>query len=382
MANAVVLEVLRTPIGRAGKGSLRDVRPDDLVAGVIAALLQSVPVDPTEIEDHVLGVGYPEREQGFCLGRRANHLAGLPVTVPGATVSRFCGSSLYALRTAVHGVRAGEGDLYLVSGVESVSAVGRTLREQDKHPRLTGDDLADAYIPMVETAERVAALTGVTRAELDEFALSSHQRAVSASDAGRTAREIAPVTLPDGATISVDDGPRRDTSLDKLSALAPLVRPDGVVTAGNSCPLNDGAAALLLANEDWASAQGLPVRARILSSAVSALDPQLMGLGPIAASSHALARAGVVAGQLDAVEINEAFAAQVLPCARELGLSAVDQVNLLGGSIALGHPFGMTGVRIIGTLLNALDQVDGHYGLATLCVGGGQGVAIVVERTR
>ncbi len=380
MTSAVILDVARTPIGRATKGSLRDVRPDDPVAGVIRAVVERSAVDPRDIEDHLLGVGYPERTQGFNLARRANHLAGLPVETPGATMSRFCASSMSALRGAAHGIRAGEGSLYLVSGVESVSWVGRTLREEDKHRDLLPDGVADAYVPMGVTAENVAERTGMRREELDRFAVESHSRAAAAEDAGVTAREIVPVTLPDGTVVKTDDGPRRTTSLDALAALPTPFRADGVVTAGNSCPLNDGAAALLLAEVSWAKERGLRPRGRVVATAVSGLDPRLMGLGPVGAGQRALERAGLTMSDVDAVEINEAFAAQVLPSARELGVDLDDQLNLHGGAIALGHPFGMTGVRLVGTLLNVLEERDGHFGLATLCVGGGQGMAVVVER--
>jgi len=381
MPDAVIVEVLRTPIGRASKGSLKDVRPDDLAAGVVRAMLARSGVDPALLEDHVLGCGYPERTQGFNIARRVNHLAGLPETTPGFTVSRFCGSSLQALRSAYHGVRAGEGEAYLVSGVESVSWVGRTLREEDKHPRLLPGGFADAYVAMGTTAENVAERCGVTRAEMDEYALRSHARAVSAWDSGAFDQECVPVALADGTQVSTDDGPRRNTSLQTLAGLQTPFKQDGTVTAGNSCSLNDGAASLLLMSAARAEREGLAARARIVSTAVSALDPRLMGLGPVEAGRLALSRAGLTAADLDAVEINEAFAAQVLPSARELGVDVDEQLNLLGGAIALGHPFGMTGVRIVGTLLSVLDQRNGRYGMAALCIGGGQGLAVVIERT-
>lgn len=379
MRDVVIVDSARTPIGRAAKGSLVSVRPDDLAATVVHTLLDRLEFDPTRLEDHIVGIGYPEKTQGFCAARRINHLAGLPESIPGATISRFCGSSLSAFRVAFQGVRAGEGNAYLASGVESVSWVGRTLREEDKHPQLLRGGIADAYIPMLDTAEIVAAREGVTRDEMDRFALRSHQRALAARDNGATAREIIPVTLADGTVVLEDDGPRRTTSLDVLAALRPLIE-GGVVTAGNSCPLNDGAAAMLLADRDWAEAEGLPVRARVLGTAAVGLDPRVMGLGPIEASRRVLDRVGLSVDDLDAVEINEAFAAQAIPSARALGVDEDRQLNQFGGAIALGHPFGMSGVRIIGTLLNVLEHRGGRYGLAALCIGGGQGMAAVIER--
>ena len=377
--DAVLLSVTRTPIGRAHKGSLVDVRPDDLVAGAIRAAVAGSGLPAELLDDHVLGTGYPEGRQGGNLGRRAGLLAGLGVQLPGSTVNRFCASSLQALRVASHAIWAGEADAYLVSGVESVSQVGRTTQEQDKHPDLNGAGL-DVYLPMGVTAENVAERYGVSREDMDEFALRSHRRAVAARTDGFWDRETTPVTRPDGTVVMQDDGPRADTTAERLAALPAAFREDGSVTAGNSCPLIDGAAAAVLVSESLAERRGLTPRARVLGTAVSGVDPAVMGVGPIEAVRGLLAEHRLSVEDIDVIEFNEAFAAQVLAVAREVGMDLAEQVNPHGGSIALGHPFGMTGLRLVATLLNGLDASGGRLGLATLCVGGGQGMAVLLER--
>lgn len=380
MAEVFVISAVRTPIGRAVKGSLREVRPDDLVAGAITASLERSGVDPAMLSDHCLGTAYPEGKQGGNLARRASLLAGLPVTLPGSTVNRFCASSLQALRIASHAIRAGEAGGYLVSGVESVSQVGRTTREQDKHPAFLDGRLPNVYISMGETAENVAEQYGITRDDMDSFALGSHVKAIAAQDSGLLSRSIVPVEVPGAGRVTVDDGPRRDTSTQRLGSLPPAFRPGGRVTAGNSCPLNDGAAAAVLAGEELVAREGLQPRARIVASAVSGVDPSVMGVGPIGAVREVLQRARLTVEDVDVVEFNEAFASQVLAVSRSVGFDLHEQVNPAGGAIALGHPFGMTGVRLLCMLLDNLDQRAGRYGLATLCVGGGQGMAMLVER--
>jgi acetyl-CoA C-acetyltransferase len=379
MPEVLIVTALRTPIGRAGKGSLRDVRPDDLVAGVIAETVRRSGLDPELLADHALGTAYPEGKQGSNLARRASLLAGLPVTLPGSTINRFCASSLQAVRVAAHALWSGEADAYLASGVESISQVGRTTREEDKHPAFGAGELSDVYVPMGITAENVAAQFGISRPDMDEFALGSHRKAVAAADAGVLAAGIVPVVLPDGSVVSADDGPRRDTSLEKLASLRPAFREEGSVTAGNSCPLNDGAAAAVLVTGELAERQGLVPRARIVATAVSGVDPTVMGVGPIEAIREVLRRARLTIEDIDVVEFNEAFAAQVLAVARTVGINEA-QLNPSGGAIALGHPFGMTGIRLLVTLLENLDRCGGRRGLATLCVGGGQGMAVLVER--
>ncbi|WP_432835709.1 thiolase family protein [Dactylosporangium sp. CA-092794] len=380
MRSVVLSSVVRTPIGRAVKGSLRAVRPEDLVAGVIARAVSDAGIDPALIDDHVLGTGYPEGRQGYNLARRAGLLAGLPVEIPGSTVSRFCASSMQATRVAAHAIMTGEARAYLVSGVESVSQVGRTLAEEHRHPDLTeSGPLPDVYVPMGVTAENVAARFGISRADMDAFAVRSHQRAVAATRDGFYAREIDPVRTPDGVVYQ-DDGPRPDTSVERLAQLRPAFREDGVVTAGNSCPLNDGAVAAILVDEDFAEKHGLPVRARILASSVSGVDPSVMGVGPIDAIGELLARTGRKIDDIDVVELNEAFASQVLAVSRAVGIDIDEQLNPHGGALALGHPFGMTGLRLVGTLVNGLERRGGRLGIATLCVGGGQGMAMLVER--
>ncbi|MFD1715439.1 acetyl-CoA C-acyltransferase [Amnibacterium flavum] len=380
MPEALIASLTRTPIGRAVKGSLREVRPDDLVATAMRAAVQHSGIDPHTLEDSLLGTAYPEGKAGGNLGRRAVPLAGLPITVPGATVNRFCASSLQAMRMSAHAIWSGESDAILASGVESTSTTGRGTRDEDKHPLLLPGGLADMYIAMGETAENVADRYGITRTEMDEFALRSHRLAIAARDSGSTAKEITPVALPDGTSFDTDDGPRRDTSLETLAGLRPAFRENGRVTAGNSCPLNDGAAAAVVVSDRLAAEQELPVRARIVATSVSGIAPELMGIGPIEAVGRVLERAGMTIGDIDAIEFNEAFAAQVLATARDTGMDIDSQVNLRGGSIALGHPFGMSGIRLLTTLMTTLEEIDGTIGMVTLCVGGGQGMAMIVER--
>jgi acetyl-CoA acetyltransferase family protein len=379
MPEALIVTALRTPIGRAGKGSLRDVRPDDLVADVIAETVRRSGIDPALIADHALGTAYPEGKQGANLARRATLLAGLPAGLPGSTINRFCASSLQAVRVATHALWSGEADAYLVSGVESISQVGRTTKDEDKHPAFTDGPLSDVYVPMGVTAENVAEQFHVTRLAMDEFALDSHRKAIAAIDAGVLARDILPVRLADGTLVETDDGPRRDTSMERLAALQPAFRAGGTVTAGNSCPLNDGAAAAVLVTSETAEREGLTPRARVLHTAVSGVDPSIMGVGPIEAIREVLRRAKLIISDIDVVEFNEAFAAQVLAVSKEIGIDPA-QLNPSGGAIALGHPFGMTGIRLLCNLLTDLDERNGRYGLATLCVGGGQGMVVLVER--
>lgn len=380
MESVVLASVIRTPIGRGTKGSLRDVRPDDLVAGVIAEAVTRSRLDPALLQDHALGTAYPEGRQGSNLARRAGLLAGLGVGLPGSTVNRFCASSMQALRQAAHALWSGEADAYLVSGVESASQVGRTTREEDKHPALGPPGPMDVYVPMGITAENVAERYAVSRQDMDAFALRSHRLAVAAQRSGATAREILPVVLPNGSTVSTDDGPRADTSLERLAALPPAFRQGGSVTAGNSCPLNDGAAAAVVTTERLAEREGLVPRARILATAVSGVDPAYMGMGPVEAVRSVLARQRLRIEDVDLVCFNEAFASQVLAVCRELGIDIDGQLNPSGGAIALGHPFGMTGLRLVSTLLNDLEDSGSRLGLATLCVGGGQGMAVLLER--
>ena len=380
MAEAVILSAVRTPIGRAHKGSLVDVRPDDLVAFAVRTAVEQVPeLDPAEIVDVMVGCGFPQEKQGMNLGRRAALLAGLPQTVPGVTVNRFCSSSLQTIRMAFHAIRAGEGDVFVAAGVESTSQVaGYPKDTEELHPALLGGDdaIANAYIPMGLTAENVAERFDVVREDMDRYAQRSQERAVAAQDSGFFDREVTPY---DG--VARDDGPRRESTLEKLASLEPAFLPGGKVTAGNSCPLNDGAAAVVVASEERARELRVQPRARILASAVSALEPEIMGVGPIEAVRKALARAGMTIGDVDVVELNEAFAAQVLPVCRELGIDPFgEKLNPHGGAIALGHPYGMTGARIMCTLLNDLETIDGTIGLETMCVGGGQGMAMLVER--
>ncbi|NBE50014.1 acetyl-CoA C-acetyltransferase [Streptomyces boluensis] len=403
MSEAVIVATARSPIGRAGKGSLKDMRPDDLAVQMVRAALDKVPaLDPADIDDLVLGCGQPAGESGFNMGRIVAVLAGLD-GVPGTTVNRYCASSLQSTRMALHAIKAGEGDVFLSVGVETVSRYGKgnadglpdtqnTLFDEAQtrtekftaggqtwaDPRTFGA-LPDAYITMGQTAENVAQLKGVTRADQDAFGVRSQNRAEQAITDGFWARDITSVTLPDGTVVSKDDGPRAGVTLEAVSALKPVFRSDGTVTAGNCCPLNDGAAALVVMSDVKARQLGLTPLARIVSTGVSGLSPEIMGLGPVEASRQALQRAGLGIGDIDLVEINEAFAAQVIPSARELGIDE-DRLNVNGGAIAVGHPFGMTGARITSTLINSLQWHDKQFGLETMCVGGGQGMAMVLER--
>jgi acetyl-CoA C-acetyltransferase len=381
MPEAVIVDAVRTPIGRAAKGSLKDMRADDLAAVPIRALVERNPgVDFSQTVDVLMGCGFQMGEQGYNVGRQAALLAGLPDTVPAATVNRFCASSLQTLRMAFHAIKAGEGDQYVAAGVEAVS---RFPAEAPfvPHPELDGSEGSayNVYIPMGLTAENVAEQRQISREAQDEWAAISQQRAVAARDGGHFDREIVPVTLEDGTVVSKDDGPRPGTTAERLAELKPAFKPDGTVTAGNACPLNDGAAALLVMSEDRARELGLEPRARIVASAVGALRPEIMGLGPIPAVERVLAQAGMTIDDIDALELNEAFAAQVVPCRDEWGIDW-DKLNPFGGAIALGHPFGMTGARIMTTLLNDLDALDATIGLETMCAAGGQGQAMIVER--
>jgi acetyl-CoA C-acetyltransferase len=377
---AVIVAAARTPIGRAHKGSLVDVRPDDLVAFAIDAVLNKVPeLDRGEIVDVIVGCGFPQERQGMNLARRATLLAGLPQTVPGTTVNRFCASGLQTIRMAFHAIRAGEGDAFVAAGVESTSQVsGYPKDTEELHPKLLGDDapIANVYIPMGLTAENVAERWDVSREDMDRFAQRSQERAVAAQESGFFERGITPW---DG--VAKDDGPRAESTLEKLTTLEPAFKPGGKVTAGNSCPLNDGAAAVVVMSETRANELGLKPRARIIASAVSGVEPEIMGVGPIGAVRKVLETAGMTIDDVDVMELNEAFAAQVLPVCRELGVDPFgEKLNPHGGAIALGHPYGMTGARIMCTLLNDLETLDGTIGLETMCVGGGQGMAMIVER--
>jgi acetyl-CoA C-acetyltransferase len=382
---AWIVAAARSPIGRANKGSLVSMRPDDLTASVVRAALARVPaLPPASVEDVIVGCAQPAGEAGYNIARVVALLAGLP-DAAGTTVNRYCASSLQGIRIAMHAIFADEGDVFVCGGVETVSRFGKGKSDglpDTKNPRFdTGarEGLPNVYIAMGETAERVAIEEGVTRAEMDEFAARSQERAVRAQEEGVFAAEIVPVTREDGTVVDRDDGPRPGTTVEKLAKLEPAFRPDGRVTAGNACPLNDGAAAVIVMSSTRARDLGIRPLARIVASAVSALNPEVMGLGPIEASRRALARAKMTISDIDLVEINEAFAAQVIPSARALGISA-EKLNVHGGAIALGHPFGMTGARIMTTLLNALARKNGTIGLETMCVGGGQGMAMIVER--
>ena len=380
MPEAVIVAATRTPIGRARKGSLVDARPDDLAAFAIDAALKQVPeLDRSEIVDVMVGCGFPQDRQGMNLGRRAALLADLPETVPGTTVNRFCASSLQTIRMAFHAIRAGEGNAYVAAGVESITQVdGYPKDAEELHPKLFGDDapIANVYIPMGMTAENVAERWNVSREDMDRFAQQSQERAVAAQESGFFEREI---TAWDG--VAKDDGPRPESTLEKLSQLEPSFKPGGKVTAGNSCPLNDGAAAVIVMSDTRARELGITPLARIIASSVAGVAPEVMGVGPIEAVRMALKRAGMTIDEVDVVELNEAFAAQVLPVCREIGVDPFsDKLNPHGGAIALGHPYGMTGARIMNTLLNDLRTLDRTIGVETMCVGGGQGMAMIVER--
>lgn len=373
---AWIVSATRSPIGRANKGSLVDQRPDDLCAAIVRAALAKLP--SVAIDDVIVGCAQPAGEAGYNVARAVSLLAGLDA--PGTTVNRYCASSLQALRMAFHAIVAGEGDAFVAAGVETVSRFGKGKSDgmpDTKNARF-GDALPNLYIPMGETAENVADRENVSRQEMDEFAVRSQERAVDAQKSGRFAKEITPVVTANG-TVDRDDGPRPGTTIEKLAALQPAFRPDGRVTAGNACPLNDGAAAVVVMSDARAKSLGIAPRARIVATAVSSLAPEVMGLGPIEATRRLLARTNKTMRDIDLVEINEAFAAQVIPCARALEIPA-DKLNVHGGAIALGHPFGMTGARLVTTLLHALEARDLRTGLATLCVGGGQGMAMLIER--
>jgi|SRR4051794_36108879 len=380
MPEAWIVAATRTPIGRARKGSLVDARPDDLAAFAIDEALKKVPELPREqIVDVMVGCGFPQDRQGMNLARRAALLGDLPETVPGTTVNRFCASSLQTIRMAFHAIRAGEGDAYVAAGVESITQVdGYPKDAEELHPKLFGDDapIANVYIPMGLTAENVAERWDVSREDMDRYAQRSQERAVAAQDSGFFAREITPW---DG--VATDDGPRRSSTFEKLSELEPAFKPEGKVTAGNSCPLNDGAAAVVVMSDTRARELGIQPRARIIASSVSGVEPEIMGVGPIEAVRRVLKQAGMTIDDVDVVELNEAFAAQVLPVCREIGVDPFsEKLNPHGGAIALGHPYGMTGARIMNTLLNDLETLDKTIGLETMCVGGGQGMAMIVQR--
>jgi acetyl-CoA C-acetyltransferase len=386
MSEVVIVAIGRTPIGRARKGSLIDERPDDLAAYVVDEVLKQVPqLDRGQIDDVICGCALPGGEQGHNLGRIIAILAG--INAPGTTVNRYCSSSLQAVRMAFHAIKADEGSAFVCAGVESSTRSPLGLhadQPETRNPRLlpgSSEGFPEVFMSMGETAENVADKCGVTREDMDRYALQSQLRAVLASKDGIFAREIIPVTVHSGLTMTADDGPRADTTLEKLAALKPVFRADGRVTAGNSCPLNDGAAATVVMSRARAEELGIKPLARVISTGVSSLEPELMGLGPIESSRQALDRAGMTIEDVDVVEINEAFAAQVIPSARGIGVDPFsDKLNPHGGAIALGHPFGMTGVRILATLLNDLRTRDQTIGLETMCVGGGQGMAMIIER--
>ena len=411
--DAVIVATARSPIGRAFKGSLREVRPDDLAATIVQAALDKVPaLDPTTIDDLYLGCGLPGGEQGFNMARVVATLMGLD-GLPGATLTRYCASSLQTTRMAMHAIRAGEGDVFISAGVEMVSRYARgnsdalppeaqalvgggwenprfaEARERSAaraqggaevwtDPRESGQ-LPDIYLAMGQTAENLAQVYDVTREDMDAFGVRSQNLAEKAIADGFWAREITPVTTPDGTVVSTDDGPRAGVTLEAVAGLKPVFRPDGRITAGNCCPLNDGAAAVVIMSAERASELGLTPLARIVSTGVTGLSPEIMGLGPVEASKQALKRAGMTIDDVDLVEINEAFAAQVIPSYRQLGIPE-EKLNVAGGAIAVGHPFGMTGARIATTLINGLEKTGGKYGIESMCVAGGLGMAMLIER--
>ncbi|HEY3955515.1 MAG TPA: acetyl-CoA C-acetyltransferase [Streptosporangiaceae bacterium] len=404
MPEAVIVATARSPIGRAGKGSLVSMRPDDLAARMVRAALDKVPqLDPSQINDLMLGCGLPGGEQGYNMGRVVSVLLGYD-SVPGCTVTRYCASSLQTTRMALHAIKAGEGDVFISAGVETVSRFDKgssdswpdtrnpvfadaaergtaqiSAEQQEWHDPRQDSAVPDVYISMGQTAENLALAKNVSRQEMDEFGVRSQNLAEKAIADGFWAREIVPVTLPDGTVVDSDDGPRPGITYEKTSQLKPVFRPNGRVTAGNCCPLNDGAAALVVMSDTKAKELGITPLARIVATGVSGLSPEIMGLGPVEASRRALANAGMTIDDIDLVEINEAFAAQVIPSYKELGIP-LDKLNVNGGAIAVGHPFGMTGARITTTLLNSLRTHDKTFGLETMCVGGGQGMAMIFER--
>jgi acetyl-CoA C-acetyltransferase len=386
MPEAVIVDTVRTPIGRAFKGSLIGIRPDDMTAFVIDQLLErNQEVDPASVEDVIAGVGLPQGEQGWNVGRIAVLLSKkLPDSVNGSTISRYCASSLNAIRIAADSIKAGDGEVYIAAGVESVSRVGpnseATLPDTQNENLQGRNGTPDAYIAMGVTAENVADKYGVSREDMDQYAKRSQDLAVESRDSGFFDREIVGVEV-DGNVVDKDDGPRAGTTLEKLAELKPAFREDGTVTAGNSCPLNDGAAAVLVMSDSKANELGVKPRARVIAAATAALEPEIMGVAPIGAIKNVLDRAGMTIEDIDVVELNEAFAAQVLPIMEECGIP-LEKMNPHGGAIALGHPFGMTGARIMGTLLNDLETDNKQIGLETMCVAGGQGMAMVVERLR
>jgi acetyl-CoA C-acetyltransferase len=404
MPEAVIVATARSPIGRARKGSLTEMRPDDLTVQMVRAVLDKVPqLDPAEIDDLMLGCGLPGGEQGFNMARVVAVLLGYD-HLPGTTLTRYCSSSLQTTRMAYHAIKAGEGDVFISAGVETVSryvkgnsdthpdthnpvfaaAEERSVRRAEggaetwEDPRTNGA-VPDIYLAMGQTAENLAQLKGVTRADQDEFGVRSQNLAEKAIADGFWAKDITPVTLPDGTELAADDGPRPGVTLDRVAELKPVFRPDGTITAGNCCPLNDGAAAIVVMSDTKAAELGITPLARIVATGVTALSPEIMGLGPVGASQQALGRAGMTIDDIDLVEINEAFAAQVIPSYRDLGID-IDKLNVNGGAIAVGHPFGMTGARITSTLINSLVHHDKQIGLETMCVGGGQGMAMILER--
>jgi acetyl-CoA C-acetyltransferase len=402
MPEAVIVSAARTPIGRANKGSLKEFRPDDLTAFIVKAALDKIPeLDPNDVTDFMLGCGLPGGEAGNNMARVVTTLLGYEI--PGTTLTRYCASSIQTSRMAFHAIKAGEGDVYISAGVETVSryqfgtsdhipntrnpkfeeATARTEEYakggQDWHDPREDGNLPDIYIAMGQTAENVARMRGLDRKELDEFGVRSQNLAEKAINDGFWAREITPVTLADGTVVSTDDGPRAGVTYEAVSQLGPVFRPDGVVTAGNCCPLNDGAAAVVVMSDTKAAELGLTPLARIVSTGVSGLSPEIMGLGPVEATRQALKHANMTIDDIDLVEINEAFAAQVIPSYRDLGID-LERLNVNGGAIAVGHPFGMTGARITSTLVNSLQFHDKQFGLETMCVGGGQGMAMIVER--
>ncbi len=404
MPEAVIVSTARSPIGRAFKGTLTDVRPDDLATTIVRAALDKVPsLDPHDIDDLMMGCGLPGGEQGFNIGRVVAVQLGYDF-LPGTTITRYCSSSLQTTRMAAHAIKAGEGDVFISAGVEMVSryvkgnsdmipdtanplfdeAVARTAKTAEtgadswRDPRESGQ-IPDVYIAMGQTAENLARQKDISREQMDEFAARSQNLAEKAIANGFFEREITPVTTPDGTVMTKDDGPRAGVTVEGMAGLKPVFRPDGRVTAGNACPLNDGAAAVIVMSDTKAAELGLTPLARVVSTAVTGLSPEIMGLGPVEAVRLALKRAGKTVGDIDLFEINEAFAAQVIPSYRELGID-LDTLNVNGGAIALGHPFGSTGARITGTLINSLQTHDKQWGVETMCVGGGMGMAMVLER--